>query len=79
MTTLTVEINKDNDLFALTELIDQLGLNYHVDSDEQLIYTDDVKKELDKRYAEYQQGVVKMISAEESKAEIEALLAANNK
>jgi hypothetical protein len=78
MTTITVEINEDKDLSALKEVIAQLGLKYHVEENEGLVYTDEIKAMLDKRYADYKNGI-KMVSSEESKQEIEALLSGKNK
>ncbi len=52
-------------IYALMETdIKQAGLNY----------TDEVKQELDKRYADYKSGKAKTISAAESKRRIEKLL-----
>ena len=76
MTTITVEIGKDKDLSALKEFIGRLGLNYHVDEREGLLYTEDVKNMLDKRYNDYLEGAVEMVSAEESQKKIQDLLAA---
>lgn len=75
MTTLTVEIDKARDLSALKEFIAQLGLNYEIDEQEELNYTDEVKQTLDNRYQEYKEGKVQMISEEESREEILRLLA----
>ncbi len=79
MTTLTVEIDKAQDLSALKDFIGQLGLKYQVDQREGLLYTDEVKMELDKRYASYKNGAVEMVKAEESRAKIQTLLTAKNK
>jgi hypothetical protein len=79
MTTLTVKIDKDKDLSALKELIGQLGLKYQVDEIKGLLYTTEVKNELDRRYAEYQEGNVEMVSANESKKKIQALLTTESK
>ena len=75
MTTLTVEINKDQDLSAIKDFIAKLGLNYEVEQNEGLVYTDEVKQTLDKRYADYKAGNVTMVSADESKKQIETLFA----
>jgi len=77
MTTLTVEINKDKDLLALKEFIGQLGLKYEIEENGALLYTDEVKKTLDNRYSDYKAGNVIMISAEESKKRVQALLEKN--
>lgn len=74
MTTLTIEIDKKEDLSSLTEYIKRLGLRYEVDEDEELVYTDEVKKMLDERYDDCSNDI-NMISAEESKKEIRDLLA----
>lgn len=74
MTTLTIEIDKKEDLSSLTEYIKRLGLRYEVDEDEELVYTDEVKKMLDERYDDCVNDI-NMISAEESKKEIRDLLA----
>jgi putative addiction module component (TIGR02574 family) len=42
-------------------------------------YTDDLKKELDKRYADFKKGKVKMITADESKKRIRNLLKTGRK
>jgi hypothetical protein len=78
MTTITVEIDKDKDVSALKEFIGRLGLKYHVEDNEALLYTDEIKITLDKRYADYQSGK-EMVSAEESQQKIQALLAAKSK
>lgn len=74
MTTLTIEIDKKEDLSSLTEYIKRLGLRYEVDEDEELVYTDEVKNMLDERYDDCVNDI-NMISAEESKKEIRDLLA----
>jgi len=78
MTTITVEIDKDKDLSALKEFIGRLGLKYHVEDEEALLYTDEVKIMLDKRYADYQDGK-EMVRAEESQQRIQSLLAGKRK
>jgi hypothetical protein len=78
MTTLTVEIDKDKDLSALKEFIGRLGLKYAVEDNDGLLYTDEVKSELDKRYQDYLEGM-EMVSAEESKKKIQILLATKSK
>ena len=75
MTTITVEIDKKEDLSNLTEYINRLGLKYEVDENAGLLYTDDVKKTLDERYEEYKNGIG-LISQQESKRKIQELLAA---
>ncbi|MCO5945565.1 hypothetical protein [Mucilaginibacter flavidus] len=75
MTTITVEIDKKEDLSNLTEYINRLGLKYEVDDNEGLLYTDDVKNTLDERYDEYKNGI-DLISQQESKQKIQELLAA---
>jgi hypothetical protein len=79
MTTLTIEIDKDKDLSALKDFIGKLGLQYQVEKRAGLLYTDEVKNELDKRYADYRDGTVEIVSAEESQAKIQALLAVKGK
>ena len=44
-----------------------------------VIYADEFKKELDRRYADYKNGKVKMITAEESTKRIEQILKAARK
>ncbi len=75
MTTITVEIDKKEDLSNLTEYINRLGLKYEVDENEGLLYTDDIKNTLDERYDEYKNGI-DLISQQESKQKIQELLAA---
>ena len=79
MTTFTVEIDKDKDLSALKEFADRLGLNYQVEEREGMLYSEDVKNMLDRRYLEYQEGKVKLVSEDESRKKIQELLAANGK
>jgi hypothetical protein len=76
MTTLTIEIDKKEDLSNLTEYIDRLGLRYEVEEDEDadFEYTDEVKRMLDERYEDCINGK-NMISAEESQRQIRELLA----
>lgn len=77
MTTITVEIDKDQDLSAIKEFIAKLGLTYNiVVDDESLSYTDDIKNMLDKRYSDYLEGNVTLIDSEESKNRIKNLIAA---
>ncbi|MDR3695408.1 hypothetical protein [Mucilaginibacter sp.] len=80
MTTLTIEIDraKDKELSALKEFIGHLGLKYQIEENEGLLYTDELKNELDRRYAEYQQGK-EMVSAEESRKRIKNLLVSRSK
>lgn len=40
-------------------------------------YTEELKAELDRRYADYKSGMVELISAEESKQRIKAILSGN--
>ncbi len=42
-------------------------------------YTDEFKAELDRRYADYKTGKAKMITAEESKKRIQAILKSSGK
>lgn len=79
MTTLTIEIDKDNDLSALKEFIDQLGLKYEVAENNVLLYTDEMKNMLDKRYADYKEGITEMVSKDESRERVQALLATKSK
>ena len=76
MTTLTVEIGKDKDLSALKEFADRLGLKYQVEEREGMLYTDEVKNMLDKRYHDYREGIVELIRAGESQKKIHDLLTA---
>jgi len=75
MTTITVEIDKDQDLSALKEFIGELGLKYQVEESEVLLYTSEIKNELDMRYNDYKEGKVELVSAKESQKKIQALLA----
>jgi hypothetical protein len=75
MTTITVEIDRANDLSALEEFIGRLGLKYHVKEQGGLVYTDELKSMLDGRYADYLKGNVNLVDAEESKKRIQELLA----
>ena len=79
MTTFTVEIDKDKHLSALKEFVDNLGLNYQVDEREGLLYTDEVNNLLDKRYQDYKDGLVELLSAEESQKKIKDLLASKSR
>lgn len=74
MTTITVEIDKKEDLSDLTAYIDRLGLKYEVEEGEELLYTHEVKKMLDERYDDYKNGGG-MISQAESQQRIRDLLA----
>ena len=76
MTTFTVEIDKDKHLSALKEFVGNLGLNYQVEERDGLLYTDEVKNMLDKRYEDYREGKVELVSAEDSQKKIKDLLAA---
>ena len=76
MTTITVEIDKYKYLSYLKKFIDQLGLKYQVEENEDLLYTDEIKNLLDKRYSDYKSGLVDMVSSSESQEKIQALLAA---
>jgi hypothetical protein len=78
MTTITVEIDKDKDLLALKEFAGRLGLKYQVEEREGILYTDEVKGMLDKRYHDYREGLVEMVNAEESQKKIQDLLAAES-
>jgi len=76
MTTLAVEIDGDNDLSTLKALINKLGLKYRVEQNVGVLYTDEIKSELDKRYAAYRHGM-EMVSSEESQQKIQSLLSAH--
>jgi len=78
MTTFTVEIDKDKDLSALKEIAGKLGLKYQVDERDGLLYTDDLKNMLDKRYQEFKDGAVELINAKESQKRIQDLLASKS-
>jgi hypothetical protein len=78
MTTITVEINKDRDLSAIKDFIGGLGLKYQIEENDGLLYNDEVKNMLDKRYNDYQEGM-EMVSAEESQKKIKDLLAPQSK
>jgi hypothetical protein len=79
MTTFTVEIDKAKDLSALKEFVDRLGLSYQVEERAGVLYTEDLKNMLDRRYQDYQEGKVELVSADESRKKIEELLAAKGK
>jgi hypothetical protein len=78
MTTITVEIDKDNDISALKEFIGRLGLKYYENDTASLEYTDEIKTMLDRRHGDYQDGKVALVSAEESREKINELLASEN-
>lgn len=69
MTTITIEIDREQDLSALKEVIDQMGLKYEVEEYDHLEYTDEFKAMLDKRYEEYLRDPSKVITAEQFKEE----------
>jgi hypothetical protein len=79
MTTFTVEIDKAKDLSVLKEFVDRLGLSYQVEERAGVLYTEDLKNMLDRRYQDYQEGKVELVSADESRKKIEELLAAKGK
>ena len=60
---------------ALKEFAGRLGLKYQVEEREGILYTDEVKNMLDKRYQDYRDGIVEMVSAGESQKKIQGLLA----
>jgi hypothetical protein len=76
MTTITVKIDKENDLSAMKELIDRLGLQYQVDDAGDGLYTNEFKKMLDQRYEDYLNGMAEIISEKESRERVKNLLAA---
>ncbi len=78
MTTLTIEVDKDKDLTAIKEFIGRLGLKYQVDAGESLLYTDDLKRELDKRYTEYKEGRIELVDEAESKRRIQNIISGKN-
>ena len=75
MTMFTVEIHEDKHLSALKEFVGKLGLSYQVEERDDLLYTDEVKSMLDKRYQDYRDGAVELVSAQESQKKIKNLLA----
>jgi hypothetical protein len=78
MTTITVEIDKDQDLSAVKDFVAELGLKYQIEENETLLYTKEIKDELDKRYDDYQKGKVELVSSEESQSKIQALLSSKS-
>jgi len=74
MTTITVEVNEDKSLLAIKEFVTRLALKHHI-KNEGLLYTDEIKSELDKRYSDYLAGIIGLISSEESRERIHALFA----
>ncbi len=76
MTTITVKIDKENDLSAMKELIDRLGLQYQVEDAGDGLYTNEFKNMIDQRYEDYLNGKAEIISEEESRERVKNLLAA---
>ena len=74
MTTITVEIDKKEDLSNLTEYIDRMGLKYEVDEHVGLLYTDEIKNTLDERYDDYKNGI-DLVTQADSQQKINELLA----
>jgi hypothetical protein len=64
MTTITVKIDKENDLSAMKELIDRLGLQYQADDAGDGLYTNEFKNLLDQRYEDYLNGKAEIVSEE---------------
>ncbi|WP_428328907.1 hypothetical protein [Mucilaginibacter sp.] len=75
MTTITVEIDKDNDLLALKQLMGKLGLKYQINENNDLLYGSDVKALLDKRYTDFKSGEINMVNQQESQHKIQQILA----
>ncbi|MBP6431402.1 MAG: addiction module protein [Ferruginibacter sp.] len=57
--------------------MDFINLKVYFMKNKKLHYTDEIKKELDKRYDEYKSGKIKLITAEESKKRIQKILNAS--
>jgi hypothetical protein len=66
MATITIEIDKGQDVSALKDYLSQSGYRYEFD-EEEVEYTPEFKAELDRRYEEYVSGKVPAITAEESR------------
>jgi hypothetical protein len=79
MTIITVEIGNDQDHLAVKKLLGLLGLNYQEENTPGLLYTDELKKTFDGRYADYLEGRVELIGPEESEMRILKLFAAAGK
>ncbi len=50
MTTLTVEIGREEDLSAVKDFFAKMGLHYKVEEQYDFIYSDDIKNTLDERH-----------------------------
>lgn len=79
MATLTVNIENEKDLPVLKEFLMGLGLKFHIETDSESSYSDELKEELDKRYGDYIDGKVSMINADDSRKRIQQILAGGNK
>ena len=73
MTTITIEIDKDQDVSELKNYLSKSGYSYEVNEGE-VEYTPEFKTELDRRYGDYLSGKAPAISAEESQRRIRELL-----
>ncbi|KAA8474927.1 hypothetical protein BDE36_0221 [Arcticibacter tournemirensis] len=76
MATLTVNIDNEKHLPVLKEFLVGLGLKFHIEADSESSYSDELKEKLDKRYQDYIDGSVSMISADDSRKRIQQILAA---
>ena len=77
MTTFTVDTDKAEDLDLVKKFLSEKGINFKFDEDEQgnFKFTDiELKQMLDERYRDYVEGKVEMVTAEESKRQIQELL-----
>lgn len=74
MRTLTVEIDDDKDIDGLKAYLTKSGYRFEVGENGTSEYSDEFKSMLDKRYDDYLDGKMPVISADESKRRINSLL-----
>ncbi|QQL48932.1 hypothetical protein [Mucilaginibacter ginkgonis] len=76
MTTIIIDIDKQEDLAEVKEFLAAKGLFYeeNENSYEDFVYTDQMKKELDEDEEALQRGEIVPISAEESERRISEIL-----
>lgn len=74
MATLTVEIDRTNDLSAVKDFIERLGLSYQVKETDIMQYSEGLQSIMDKPYTSFEAGPESKISKEESKRRIQEML-----
>ncbi len=80
MTTFTVDIKKEEDIISLKNYLFEKGLDFQIqDEYEGFIPEDKLKNMLKERKEEYLKSDRTMITPEESRAEIDKILAGKNK